>query len=189
MNSENEFLKFATRKWYVIDSESKGSYSQDDSINFLTKLIESGLCNYSDAYILATGNIVVKRRNAADPADIALCPITQVAFKNCVPFKTSKTEINDAFVHEAEELHIAMPMYNLIEYSDNYFDKSKTLWGFERYETKNNADVSNDDNAPSFKCKSSLIGDTESNGIKSCKNSCNIKIFEQFLEIIRNAFD
>ena len=90
MNSENEFLKFATRKWYVIDSESNGSYSQDDPINFLTKLIELGLCDYSDAYILATGNIAVKRRNAADPADIALCPITQVAFKNCVPFKTSK---------------------------------------------------------------------------------------------------
>ena len=82
-----------------------------------------------------------------------------------------------------------MPMYNLIEYSDNYFDKLKRLWGFERYETKSNADVSNDDNAPSFKYESSLIGDTESNGTKRCKNSCNIKIFEQFLEIIRNAFD
>ena len=74
--------------------------SQDDSINFLTKLIESGLCNYSDAYILATGNIVVKRRNAADPADIALCPITQLAFKNCVPFKTSKTEIMLLFMKQ-----------------------------------------------------------------------------------------
>ena len=34
--SENEFLKFATKKWYVIDSESNGSYSHQDPIKFLT---------------------------------------------------------------------------------------------------------------------------------------------------------
>ena len=57
-SSENEFSKFATRKWYVIDSESNnGCYSHHDAMKFLTKLIESYLCDYSDAYILVTGNI------------------------------------------------------------------------------------------------------------------------------------
>ena len=42
-NSENEYSKFATKKWYVIDSESKGSYSQHNPINILTKSIESSL--------------------------------------------------------------------------------------------------------------------------------------------------
>ena len=60
-----------------------------------------------------------------------------------------------------------MPMYNLIEYSDNYSDTSGSLWDFKRDEIVNNADVTNDDNAPSFKCKTSLIGDTENNGIKN----------------------
>ena len=44
-----------------------------------------------------------------------------------------------------------MPMYNLIEYSDNYSDTSRCLWQFKRDEIINNADVINDNNAPSFK--------------------------------------
>ena len=58
-------------------------------------------------------------------------------------------------------------MCNLIEYSDNYSDTSSTLWGFKRDEIVNNADVSNDDNAPSFKYKASVIGDTGDNGRKN----------------------
>ena len=57
-------------------------------------------------------------------------------------------------------------MYNLIEYSDNYSDTSGSLWQFKRDEIVNNADVSND-NAPSFKYKANLIGNTEANGTKN----------------------
>ena len=69
--------------------------------------------------------------------------------------------------------------YNLIEYSDNYSGTSKSLWGFKRDEIDNNADVSNDDNGPSFKYKASNIGNTENNGYS--KNSCatnTTKIFK-----------
>ena len=59
-----------------------------------------------------------------------------------------------------------MPMYNLIEYSDNYSDTSGSLWGFKRDEINNNADVTNDDNAFSFKYKASLFDDTEADGTK-----------------------
>ena len=90
------------------------------------------LCDYSDAYILITGNIAVKRRNAADTDDIALNAATQATFKNCTPFKDCRTEINDTFVDYADFINIAMPMYNLIEYSDNYSDTSGSLWSFKR---------------------------------------------------------
>ena len=60
-----------------------------------------------------------------------------------------------------------MPMYNLIEYSDNYSDTSGSLWNFKRDEIINNADVTNDNNSPSFKYKASIIGNTENNGIKN----------------------
>ena len=60
-----------------------------------------------------------------------------------------------------------MPMYNLIEYSDNYSDTSGSLWQFKRDEIINNADVTNDNNAPSFKYKANLIGNTEDNGTKN----------------------
>ena len=48
--SVNEFSKFARKKWCVIDSESKGSYSYHDPIKSLTKSIESSLSAYSNAY-------------------------------------------------------------------------------------------------------------------------------------------
>ena len=63
--SDNENSKFATKTWYVIDSESKGNFSQHDPIKFLTKSIESCLCDYSDAHILVTGNITVTKTIAA----------------------------------------------------------------------------------------------------------------------------
>ena len=58
-------------------------------------------------------------------------------------------------------------MYNLIEYSNNYSDTSGSLWQFKRDEIINNADVTNDNNAPSFKYKASIIGNTNNNGRKS----------------------
>ena len=122
-DSNNENSKFATKKWYIIDSEAKGNYLPDNEVKFLTSSLESGLCDYSDAYInLVTGNITVTGSNDN----------TKVAFKNCAPFKDCRTKINDTFVDYAEHINITMPMYNLIEYSDNYSDTSGSLWNFKR---------------------------------------------------------
>ena len=140
-SSDNENSKFATKKWCVIDSESKGNYSKYDPIKFLTRSIESSLCDYSDAYILVTGNIIATPNNAA----------TQVVFKSCAPFKDCRAEINGTFVDYADYINITTPVYNLIKYSDNYSDTSGSLWGFKRDEIVDNADVTNDDNVPSYK--------------------------------------
>ena len=59
---------------------------------------------------------------------------TKVAFKNCSPFRECRTEINETFVDNAEHINIAITMYNLIEYSDNYSDTSGSLWQFKRDE-------------------------------------------------------
>ena len=170
--SDNENSKFTTKNWYVIDNESKGNYSHENPIKFLTSSLESSLCDYSDAYILVTGNITVTRSIAAAAAaggnikKKVLNADTQVVFKNCALFKDCRTEINDTFVDYADFINITMPMYNLIEYSDNYSDTSGSLWNFKRDEITNNANVTNDDNAPSFKYKSNLIGNTETDGAK-----------------------
>ena len=103
-SSENEYSKFATKKWYVIDSESKGIYSHENPIKFLTSLLESSLCDYSDAYVLVTGNI----------AGVGADNNTKVAFKNCATFRKCRTEIHETFIDEAEHINIAMVMYNLI---------------------------------------------------------------------------
>ena len=75
--------------------------------------------------------------------------------------------MNDTFVDYADFINITMPMYNLIEYSNNYSDPSGSLWNFKRDEIINNEDVTNDDNVPSFKYKANLIGNTEDNGRKN----------------------
>ena len=75
-DSSNEESKFATKKWYVIDSQTtKGKYKQGDVIKFETETIKSSLCDYSDAFILVTENITVNANNNTD-----------VAFKTCAPF-------------------------------------------------------------------------------------------------------
>ena len=154
---ENEYSRFGTKKWYVLDRESKGGYSHQDSMNFLTKSIETSLCDYSDAYILVTGNVnVTGGDNNA-----------KVAFKNCAPFKDCRTEINDTFVDYADFINIAMPMYNLIEYSDSCSYSSGSLWGFKSDDVANNADMTNDDYAPSFKYKAIRFTDVEANGRKN----------------------
>ena len=90
------------------------NYSQNNEIKLLTRSIESSLYDYSDAYILVTGNISVERRNAAGTADIALGAITKVAFKNCTPFEKCRTEINETFVDDTDFINITMPMYKLL---------------------------------------------------------------------------
>ena len=59
-SSENEYSKFATKEM-ICYLQRKGGYSHHDPIKFLSKSIESSLCNYSDAYILVTGDIAVTR--------------------------------------------------------------------------------------------------------------------------------
>ena len=121
----------ATKKSYVIDSQTaKDKSNQNNSIKFETESIKSSLCDYSDAFILVTGNITVIADNDTD-----------IAFKNCAPFSTCKTEINDAFIDEANHIYIAMPMYDLIEYSENYSDTSGSLWQFERDEVPNDNSI------------------------------------------------
>ena len=174
-SSENEYSKFATKRWFVIDSESKSGYSHENPIKFLIKSMESSLCDYSGAYTLVTRNITVTRTVALSTGSLAgtqrqrkqpLAAATQAAFKNCAPFKDCRTEINDSFVDYADFINIAMPMYNLIEYSDNYSDTSGSLWGFKRDDITNNANVTNDDNTASFKYKANLITNIEADGTK-----------------------
>ena len=84
-------------------------------------IIKSSHCDYSDAFILVTGDITVTADNNKD-----------VAFRHCAPFSTCKTEINRVFINKANHIYVAKPLYNLIEYSDNYSDTSGRLWQFKR---------------------------------------------------------
>ena len=169
-SSDNENSKFATKIWYIIDSESKGNYLPDIETKFLTNSLETNLCDYSDAYILVTGNINITGGDNN----------TKVAFKNCAPFKDCRTEINDTFVDYADFINITMPMYNLIEYSDNYSDTSGSLWQFKRDEIERDVDLTVD-NSSSFKYKSSFIGNTDADEANRKKEGVKIAIPLKYL--------
>ena len=78
-------------------------------------MLKSRLCDYSDAYILVKGTITVNNTAAA-----ANNTNKKVIFKNCAPFTNYISETNNTQVDNAKDIDIVMPMYNLIEYSDNY---------------------------------------------------------------------
>ena len=120
--------------------------NQNNSIEFDTESTKSGICDYSDAFILVTGDIKVNANNDTD-----------VAFKNCAPFSTCNREIN-VFIDKANNIYIALPMYNLIKYSDNHSDTSKSLWQFKREKVPNNNVDLTIDNSQSFKYKAALVG-------------------------------
>ena len=170
-DSGNESSKFSTRKWFVNNDQNNGQYGRGNenaaTIKFETKVIKPNLCDYSDAYILVIGDMKV--------ADVAAN--TNIAFKNCAPFTRYVTHIIDEHVETAENLDIIMPMYNMLEYSDNYADSSVSLYQFKRDESPmNDAGNPNNvalDNPTSFKYKASFLGkatDADGND-RSLKNT------------------
>ena len=92
------------------------------------KLQCSSLCDNSDAYILVKRTITINNTTAAD-AD-GNNTNKKVIFKNCTPFNNCIVETNNTQVDNAEHIDIVMPMYNLIEHSDNYSKTSGSLWQY-----------------------------------------------------------
>ena len=149
---------FATKKWYVINDENNTNYgvnkdtgaNNPDTIKYDTRVLKPNLCDYSEAYILVDGTIRETGGNNN----------TRLALRNCAPFTKCNLEINDEHVDTAENLDIVMPMYNLIEYSDNYQASSATFYQYKREEPPedNAIDDLTVDNSNSFKYKVSLLG-------------------------------
>ena len=150
---------FATKKWYIINDENNTNYGVNkdtgednpDTIKYDTRVLKPNLCDYAEAYILIDSTI----RAAAADAN------TSLALKNFAPFTKCNLEINDEHVDTVENLDIAMPMYNLIEYSDNYQDSSATLYQYKQDEPPDVlANNLTQNNSNSFKYKVELLGDT-----------------------------
>ena len=122
-------------------------------------MLKSSLCDYSDAYIFVKGKITITGAGA----DVAARRTDErdkgVAFKNCAPFTICVSEINNTQIDNCKDIDIVMPMYNLIEYSDNYAKTSGSLWQYCRDEPNNNLA-----NSESFKSKIKITGKTANNG-------------------------
>ena len=171
-SNDNKSQKFATKRWYIINDQNTGNNAYGNgedgtTIKFETKVIKPNLCDYSDAYILVIVNIQNKPANSV------------VAFKNCAPFCTCDVTINDEHVEKAEDLHIVMPMYNLLEYSDNYQDSTGSLYQFKRDEPPDdNANVGNAKTSLVYKSK--LIKGTDDNNVNNVKLVVPLKYVSNF---------
>ena len=122
----NQPSKFRTRNWVEINDESRGAYNVNSQIKFKTTMLKSSLCDYSDAYILVKGTISIN--NTATQGAAANNINKKVIFKNCAPFINCISEINITQIVNAKDIDIVVPMYNLIEYSDNYAKITGRLW-------------------------------------------------------------
>ena len=93
-------------------------------------MLRTSLCDYSDSYILVSSIVTVPNTVAA-----AANPNNRknIIIKNCAPFTNCTSEINNTQIDNVKDINIAMPIYNLIEYSDNYSKTLGSLWQYYRY--------------------------------------------------------
>ena len=131
-NASNQPSKFRTRNWVETNDDKRGTYTSKN-ISFKTTMLRSNLCDYADAYILVKGTITITGAGDDDAAKRLDERNKGVIFKNCAPFTKCINRINNTEIDNAKDIDIVMPMYNLIEYSDNY---SKTFGSLTNGNTK-----------------------------------------------------
>ena len=157
-DTSNQPSKFRTRNWVEINDESRGTYNVNSQIMFKTTMLKSSLCDCSDAHILVKGKIAITGRGAGALDRQAYERDKSVVFKNCAPFTTCISEINNTQVDNAKDIDIVMPMCNLIEYSDNYAKTSGSFWQYHKDEPNDNLADSE-----SVKSKIKITGKTPDN--------------------------
>ena len=154
-----------TKNWVKVNYLSSSQHSINKNIRFKTSILRSDLCDYSDAYIVVKGIINVRGTNGNNRRNKGL------TFKNNAPFRSCILNISNAFIDNAENLYIAMAMYNLLDCSDNYFMTSGNLWNYYRdeiyddeKENENNNKLNNKTiTSKCFKYKTKIIGSTSDN--------------------------
>ena len=187
-NASNEQSKFRLKDWVEINDESRGTYSVNRQINFKISMLRSSLCDYSDAYILVKGNILVNNTATAD-AD-ANSTRKKVIFKNCAPLTDYISKIHHTQIDNAKDIDIVMPMYNLIEYSDNYWKTSGCLCQYcKDIPAVNNGgnivDFNGDNAIDLFNFKTKITDQTANNGgIDNVEIMVPLKYFSNFLRTL-----
>ena len=157
-STSDNLSKFRTRNWVERNDESRGNYVNSD-FRFKTAMLRSNLCDYADSYILVKGTTTIT--GAGDDAAVRQADERNkaVTFKNCAPFTKCISRINNTDIDNAHDIDTVMPMYNLIEYSDNYSKTSGRLWQY--YKDDPNDSLTDSE---SFKSKVKITGNTPAAG-------------------------
>ena len=152
-------------------------------------MIRSSWCDYCDAYILVKGTITVP--NTVAVGAVVNNTNKKAIFKNCAPFTSRITEINNTEVHYAEDIDIVIHMHNLIEHSDAYLKTSGSLWQNYRDEPSmdTNSNITdftadNTSNGNSFKFKQQITGQTGNGGTKNVEIMVPLKYLSNVLKTL-----
>ena len=122
-------------------------------------MLRSNLCDYADAYIIVKKTKTITGAGNDDAAKRIDEQNKGVTLKNCVPFTKCINRINNTEIDTGQDIDIVMPMYNLIEYSDDY---SKTSGSLQQYcKDYPNGNIVQSE---SFKSKIKIIGKTPAAG-------------------------
>ena len=180
-NTTDQLSKFRTKNWVEINVESKEAYSTGSGIKFKTTMLRSTLCDYADAYILVKGTIKITGEwedAATKRADEGNKGVT---FKNCAPFTKRISRINNTEMDYPQDIDIVMPMYNLIEYSNNYSKTSGSLWQYYIDDPNDNIIQSE-----SFRYTMKITGTPPADGnTKNVKIAVPIKYLSNFWELLK----
>ena len=122
-------------------------------------MLRSDLCDYSDAYILVSGTIIVAGNHPIYRQD------RPVILKSNAPLVSCITRINGELIEDADNLDLVMPIYNLLEYSKNYRKTTGSLYNYYKDELDDDAVLNNFANrnvvnSSAFQYKSKLLGNT-----------------------------
>ena len=107
----NEWPRFITKKQVEVHDQSGDAndrYKPNKPIRFKTSMLRSDLCDFSDVYIVVKGEITVTGANNISKKN------RHLAFKNNARFIGSISKINNKLIDNAEELDVAIPMYNCL---------------------------------------------------------------------------
>ena len=130
-SDDKDFPKFVTKKWIEVCDQSGGNYSPNKEIRIKTSMLRSDLCNYSDAYIVVNGNIIVNKKaltaddieepnntaanvSATNTANDNSFGEKKLGFKNNAPFIKCVSKINRVKIDNAEDLDVVMSMYKYV---------------------------------------------------------------------------
>ena len=144
---DNDLPRFDTKKWIEVYDQSEGNYNVNKEIRIKTSVLRWDLCDFSDAYIVVRGNIIVDKKTftandfdepnntetiatAINNANNNEFGKKKLAFKNNAPFINCTSKINVIKIDNAEALDVVIPMYNLLEYSKNYRKTTCSLWNY-----------------------------------------------------------
>ena len=171
-SDDKDLPRFITKKWTEAYDQSENNYSVNKEFRIKTSMLRSDLWDFSDAYIIVKGTITVTNPNNAKRNKA-------VAFKNSAPFMNCISKIDGAKIDNAEYLNVVMPMYNLLEYSENYRKATGSLPNYYRDEPSNPLST----NSESFQYKKIITGNTYNIGDGEDNHNAN-KVGKNETEIV-----